>query len=264
MEDNTVIDYSKIKFYLYIACRKYICKMNFVLKKIFEYVKTYNDIYNEFFLASDALVNNKNLVKVVETRYEMIPSDIMEKLIFHKPFILKSEVIPITSSVVEYMSKFDFIYLENRMDELDHDLQKKIILKDESLIKYISNPSEELWIAALNSNRYIFDSIKQKHITDKIAMCAINLCTLNFKHIINPSEKVCIEAVKLDPTYLGMIRCQTNDICIAALNKDMNSYKYIKYPSDKVKEFYEKQKNTGISKVCDTGDYARITLCNLF
>lgn len=240
---ESIINYTSIYLCILEGLSKYITKMKPICKKIFDYVYVYNDLYYDMFLSSEPHIHDENLLSKLDL-YEFIPNDVIEKLVFHRPSILESMKIVVTKKMIENMdSSYEFKNLENRINEFNPDMQKFILSKDASMLRGIKNQTEELCMTALDNNRYFFEYIQQKYITDKVGIHAIKLDIKNFKHIVNPSEKICIEAVKLNPSYLSMIRHQSDDICIAALEKDINCYKYIKFPSNKVNEYYKNKSN---------------------
>lgn len=72
------------------------------------------------------------------------------------------------------------------------------------MIKYIKNPTEKMYIIAIQGYPYLIKDIK------------------------NPSEKLCLTAVKTEPKTLQFIDNQTEKMCEIAIRHDPENMQYVK------------------------------------
>jgi len=263
---NNIKDYTNITLCVIKLFKKYnngirilpLCKI------IHHHVKKYNDIYSLFFLENESLTPTMSLKLIVfiKTNFTYIPYDILEKIVYHNPRVLELNEIIIDKNLVSLMGE-DVSILSNKINTLPHDVQLAVIQQNPFMIKDVENQTEELCLQALSINELCFKHINPGNITDKVAIRAISHTILNFKYIINPSENVLIEAIKIDPSLLKITNNQSDNVCFAALEKDIKSYQYIKFPSMQVQKFYNEQinkinkinnintTNSNINTICD-------------
>lgn len=75
-------------------------------------------------------------------------------------------------------------------------------------------------------------------LTEEEQLLKIKENPWNIEKIINPSNKVIIEAIKLNPSIIYSIKNQTEEMQLLAVKLDKICILYCKDPSNKVVELY--------------------------
>ncbi len=110
------------------------------------------------------------------------------------------------------------------------------IKKDGRLIRYVSKPTEEIKLAAVESRGSAIGYITNP--SEKIQLAAINQDAMAILNIINPSEKVQIAAVKKNENAIWYIDEPTEALQLFLVRKNPLKYQYLKGitdPSEAVK-----------------------------
>ena len=195
-----------------------------------------------FSATSSPVIKNLSATEMfVRYNIDIIDYDILKKIVYHQPKVLKLETIKLDRTLIALAGLYYGNIFEGRINDLPLELQMYIVAKDPFIIKHIKVQHEELCIIALKKMSCSLSYIHNKYITDKVGILAITKDIENFKHIINPSLKTCIEAIRIKPSLLDLVRYQDDSICFVALDQDINSYKYIKYPSTRITQYYNKK-----------------------
>jgi hypothetical protein len=97
-----------------------------------------------------------------------------------------------------------------------------------SLLEFLHNPTEEVYLAALRKNPASFSSIKNP--TEDMCIIIVSKCGLNIKDV--PADlqtpTVCLIAITDTPHALEHIKNQTEDLCVQAVSENANVLKFCK------------------------------------
>jgi hypothetical protein len=127
-------------------------------------------------------------------------------------------------------------YATNGEKHITKAIMEKAIRLHGNNIQYYPNAPEELGLAAVQQNP---DSIRFiKNPTRKVQWAAINADkSSSLQHISEPTEEMCIEAVKKNWTNLRYIKNQTEEMCNIALKQDGLAIQFVKNPTDEMCSF---------------------------
>jgi hypothetical protein len=102
------------------------------------------------------------------------------------------------------------------------------------VVKYLSNPSEELQLKAVGYRSNVIEFIENP--TEKVLLKAVLLNGNSITYIHNPSEKIQLEAVKSKSEAIRFIENPSEKVQIEAVShhRDEMPIKFIKNPSEKV------------------------------
>lgn len=102
-------------------------------------------------------------------------------------------------------------------------------------IQYIDEPTEEMSLYAIN-NLYRVPKKFCTIQTEDIKWALIkSKCSRNFRLIENPSEDMCMEAIKLNPSVIRFIENPSEDVCMEAINLNPNAIMWMKNQTDAMK-----------------------------
>jgi hypothetical protein len=109
-----------------------------------------------------------------------------------------------------------------------------IVKKDPSYIKKVESPSEEIKWAAIKSNIWIIEYIKE--LTEDMELYCVNKAWNTLKFIKNPSSVVLEAAVKSNGWALQFINDPSEELQALAIKSNWESIRYIKFPSENIQE----------------------------
>jgi len=93
--------------------------------------------------------------------------------------------------------------------------------------KHLNSLSDEELYEIIEYNNQLFAYVDPSRQTDKLCLLAVKKNIMNYKHIINPTEELCIELVAQNSYLLSLITNQTPKIIQAALKNDPYAKVYI-------------------------------------
>jgi len=116
--------------------------------------------------------------------------------------------------------------------------------EDYTLLRFISNPSEELQLKAVKQYGRAIALIKDP--SEQVQLEAIETYALSIRYIKSPSEKAQLKAVNKNINAIVDIKEPSEAVQIAAVTQNPKVIKYILHPTDKVyklsQELFEKHK----------------------
>lgn len=127
----------------------------------------------------------------------------------------------------EIIRRYDF---NNKFNSKLEDLLKS------ELVQALSPPVREIMVAALKNNNEKFGPFADgiwhniwyiENPSEEVCLEAVKRDPETIRYIRNPSEKIYIAAVTRDPRILDLIRNQTEKICLAAVNKDPRALQWV-------------------------------------
>jgi len=144
---------------------------------------------------------------------------------------LQEKLNKINDRDIKAKLKRKWIFKNN--DKLSEDQKKEFVKSDSAGIHYIKDPSENLQLLALE--RYGTGVISLIRIpTEKVQLEAVKLNVMAIQYINNPTENVQLEAVKKDGLAIRYIKNPTENVQLEAVKKDGLAIRYIKNPTEKV------------------------------
>ena len=120
----------------------------------------------------------------------------------------------------------------------EHKKKKKIekVIKNPSFLIKEKNQTEELQIVAVNNHDYMIRYFP--NASEKVQLAHIfRWGGKSVFSIIDPTEKVLIEAIKDDFNVFYELENPADNICKAALDLDINCYTKMTNPSENIKKY---------------------------
>jgi hypothetical protein len=123
-------------------------------------------------------------------------------------------------------------------------------------IQFIKNPSEEVQLAAVKQNGYAIQYIQNP--SEKSQLTAVNDYGNAIQFIKNPSEEVQLAAVKQDGYAIQYIKNPSEEVQLAAVKQDGYAIKFIKNPSEKMQLAAVKRNGGALSHLKNPSEKVKI------
>lgn len=114
-------------------------------------------------------------------------------------------------------------------------------------LRYVKNPSEELCKLAVQKDGYALKYVPENFQTEELCILAFESGyggRFAFRFVINQTENLCKHAVQINCEMLEYVkeRFQTEELCKLAIQQNCDTIKYVKNPSEEIKQFATQQK----------------------
>jgi hypothetical protein len=139
---------------------------------------------------------------------------------------------------------------------LTKDKAMRSIINDPMSIKYISNPSESLQLAAVKQNGRVIQFIKNP--SEALQLMAVKQNGQAIQFIAKPSERVQLAAVKQDGYAIQYIANPSEAMQLAAVTQDGLAIGHIKNPSEAAQLAAVKQHGWAIRYIANPSEAAQL------
>jgi hypothetical protein len=121
----------------------------------------------------------------------------------------------------------------------DKDFCINALYSDTAALKYIKDPSYEMYMIALNGDGLLLRYLKCHPDIDKLALIAVKQNGLAFQYVENQTDEICLAAVKQNGLALRYVKTKTNAICTDAIRQTGLALEYV--------QNHELQNGTGLT-----------------